>query len=284
MTKAEFGNYYQTFSPPDELKTFVKEYWIYDIRGNRVSNGKRELLQPILFPEIIFKSGVDYENFDVKYNKTCLINSSTICGIQSRAKASARVAKEPLFLIGVKLKYPGMHHLLNLPLFELFDKSTSKNDINNNFVNQLEDQLFTLNSSTNIVNTLNTELTNYFYNCTIDNECLQFTSFISSFKNLAQLKEHTQFNYKYLERRFKKYIGITPKKYFKLKRYLSFYKSWLKHDNYSYIDLVYQYDFFDQNHLIKDFKSILNQSPNQFKKTKDAHFQDLITRFYLNLL
>ncbi len=179
-----------------------------------------------------------------------------------------------------------MYKLLNRPLIEFCDKSIPINDLNSDFLNKLEYLLQQAKDTDEILATLNQALTNYFYNGSIDKECLHFNQIINSSDatSLAQLKASTGMNYKYLERRFKKYIGINPKKYFKLKRYLSFYESWLKHDDYNYIDLVYEYDFFDQNHLIKDFKSVLNQSPNQFKKTKQSQFSEYIIHFKLNLI
>jgi len=285
MTKSEFGNYYQAFSPPGELKTFVKEYWIYDLKTHIGHGNRRELLQPILFPEVIFKIGTDYENYDLKQDELQVISTSTICGIQGRAKASKRInSEEKLLLIGIKFKYTGLYQLLDRPLIELYNHSIPKKDIANNFLNQLEDMLLNVGSRTDIIETLNNALTNYFHHSTLNNDCHHFTGFVNLFNSLSQLKEDTQLSYKQLERNFKKYIGITPKKYFILKRYLSFYESWLIHDHYNYIDLVYQHDFFDQNHLIKDFKSVLNQSPNQFKKTKNEIFLDYITRYNLDLL
>jgi len=173
-----------------------------------------------------------------------------------------------------------------LPLIEFCDNNIPKQFLANNFLNTLEDLLLPVSTSSEIIKILNNEFTNYFYSKNVNSECLHFTSLINSIhlNSLAQLKEETQLSYKFLERKFKKYIGITPKKYFKLKRYLSFYESWLKHDHYNYIDLVYRYDFFDQNHLIKDFKSVLNQSPNQFKKTKQNKFSEYIIHFKLNLV
>jgi len=266
---------------------FVKEYWIYDMKDRIAPSKTRELQQPILFPEIIFKTGVDYENFDVKQNTLNVISTSTICGIQNRAKASKRVdLNESLLLIGIKLEYAGMYQLLNLPLIELYNKSTSIEDVSNDFLNKLEQLLQEAKNAHEIVSILNSELIQHLKNCNIDKECLRFTRIINSpnSTSLAVLMNEPQLNYKYLERRFKKYIGITPKKYFKLKRYLSFYERWLRHDHYNYIDLVYEFDFFDQNHLIKDFKSVLNQSPNQFKNSKNKHFTEYIIRHKLNLL
>lgn len=287
MKIEEFKAYYQTFLPAEELTMFVKEYWVYDMKGRIAPGETRELQQPILFPEIIFKIGVNYENFDIKRNTVNVISTSTICGIQNRAKASKRVdMNERLLLIGIKLEYAGIYQLLNLPLIELYNKSIPKEDISNDFLNELEQRLQEAKNASEIVSILNRELIQYFRICNIDNECLRFTSIINSPEStsLAALMSEPQLNYKYLERRFRKYIGITPKKYFKLKRYLSFYERWLRHDHYNYIDLVYEFDFFDQNHLIKDFKAVLNQSPNQFKNSKNKHFTEYIIRHKLNLL
>lgn len=288
MEIENFTDRYQVFLPDDDLKTFVKEYWIFDLKKQpTVSVNVGELMQPLLFPEIIFKIGGDYQNFCVKENTTKIISSSTICGIQKYAKASKRVnLKERLLLIGITFEYAGMYQVLNLPLIEFCDESISIKEVPNNFLNKLELRLQESKNAKEIVSILNREFIQYFKNSNIDNECLRFTNIINStdVNSLALLLNVSQFNYKYLERRFKKYIGITPKKYFKLKRYLAFYESWLKHDDYNYVDLVYEFGFFDQNHLIKDFKSVLKHSPNQFKKLKAENFTDYITLAKLGLL
>ena len=95
------------------------------------------------------------------------------------------------------------------------------------------------------------------------------------------MRNGTSFSYKKLERYFQKYIGINPKKLAKLLRFKSFYQDWIKAEDYKYIDLVYKHNFYDQNHLIKDFKSILNNSPSKFLKEMNGQFTQHITRVNL---
>jgi AraC-like DNA-binding protein len=60
-----------------------------------------------------------------------------------------------------------------------------------------------------------------------------------------------------LERHFLEKIGLTPKMYSRIIRFNKVYQTLQSGDYDKWQDVVYQYNFYDQAHFIKDFKTFL---------------------------
>ncbi|MVT40072.1 helix-turn-helix domain-containing protein [Chitinophaga oryziterrae] len=71
-------------------------------------------------------------------------------------------------------------------------------------------------------------------------------------------------NYKWLERNFKKYIGVSPKDYLLLRRFLNAYRSLDSLSSKTLLQTALEHGYYDDNHLIKDFRSFSGQSPKAF--------------------
>jgi AraC-like DNA-binding protein len=75
-------------------------------------------------------------------------------------------------------------------------------------------------------------------------------------------------NYKWLERNFKKYIGVSPKDYLLLRRFLNAYRSLDSLSTKTLLQTALEHGYYDDNHLIKDFRSFSGQSPKAFFQKK----------------
>ncbi|HMG68465.1 MAG TPA: helix-turn-helix domain-containing protein [Chitinophagaceae bacterium] len=71
-------------------------------------------------------------------------------------------------------------------------------------------------------------------------------------------------NYKWLERNFKKHIGVSPKDYLLLRRFLNAYRSLDSLSSQALLQTALEHGYYDDNHLIKDFRSFSGQSPKAF--------------------
>ena len=71
-------------------------------------------------------------------------------------------------------------------------------------------------------------------------------------------------NYKWLERNFKKHIGVSPKDYLLLTRFLNAYRSLDSSSSNALLQTALEHGYYDDNHLIKDFRSFSGQSPKAF--------------------
>lgn len=71
-------------------------------------------------------------------------------------------------------------------------------------------------------------------------------------------------NYKWLERKFSNYIGLTPKEYISIQRFIYTYLSIEENTDKDYLSIAVQNGYYDQSHLFRDFKSFVGVSPLEY--------------------
>lgn len=67
-----------------------------------------------------------------------------------------------------------------------------------------------------------------------------------------------------LEQHFNKEIGLTPKEFCKIEKINCFINTYKEAEGLSLTELTYQCGYYDQSHLIKDFKYFLDTSPKKY--------------------
>lgn len=67
-----------------------------------------------------------------------------------------------------------------------------------------------------------------------------------------------------LEQHFNREVGLTPKEFCKIEKINYFINSYLEEPSQSLTELTYLCGYYDQSHLIKDFKYFLDTSPKKF--------------------
>lgn len=83
--------------------------------------------------------------------------------------------------------------------------------------------------------------------------------------NVGELVQYTGYNKRHIERKFMEVVGISPKQYSNIIKLNVFLKSLKENANKSkLIDIGYQAGYYDQSHLIKDFKKITGITPTQY--------------------
>ena len=70
------------------------------------------------------------------------------------------------------------------------------------------------------------------------------------------------------ERRFAEQVGIPPKMFVKLVRFNKAMSIKLAEPDKNWTAIVYECDYFDQLHFIKDFRQYTGLTPNQFIKDR----------------
>ncbi len=70
-----------------------------------------------------------------------------------------------------------------------------------------------------------------------------------------------------LEQHFNREVGLTPKEFCKIQKINCFINSYLEDPAQSLTELTYLCGYYDQSHLIKDFKYFLNTSPKKYFTT-----------------
>lgn len=100
----------------------------------------------------------------------------------------------------------------------------------------------------------------------------KITNIINASKGLISIKQilaQDDLNYKFVERLFKKHVGLTPKVYCRVIRFNNAFGLLNKH--YNLTDIAYQCGYFDQNHFIKEIKHFTGLTPkNLFNHSRSG--------------
>ncbi len=70
-------------------------------------------------------------------------------------------------------------------------------------------------------------------------------------------------NAKWLHRNFVKYIGISPKKYISLQRFIYTYRQYKISKSEDFLDVILPSGYYDYNHFLKDFKYYIGIAPSR---------------------
>jgi len=86
---------------------------------------------------------------------------------------------------------------------------------------------------------------------------------------IAAVAQKLGVNIKWLERNFNDHLGLRPKEFARIQRVLSAYNH-LKTTPSCLLDAALSRGFYDENHLIKEFKAYFGVSPSKYFKEKDT--------------
>lgn len=85
--------------------------------------------------------------------------------------------------------------------------------------------------------------------------------------SVLQLAVSLKVNYKWLERNFTKHIGITPKEYVRLQRFIHTYFDLIKSKDPEIMRIALDNGYCDNNHFTKDFKRFTGKAPLAYLNT-----------------
>jgi AraC-like DNA-binding protein len=83
---------------------------------------------------------------------------------------------------------------------------------------------------------------------------------------VQNLTNHAGVNYKWLERNFAQYIGLMPKEYIQLQRFIHAYLELLGSTDVDLMQIAVSNGYYDSNHFLKDFKAYTGKTPLEYLK------------------
>ena len=86
----------------------------------------------------------------------------------------------------------------------------------------------------------------------------------SQTNHVHEISEKVSISQRQLERKFREWIGLSPKQYLRLIRINKVIEMLRQNQSLNLTDIAYYCGYFDQAHFIKDFKHVTNQTPSSF--------------------
>ena len=249
----------EKFLPADDLKAYIKYFVVSE---NELENEYHVL------PTSGLVIGFQYQGTlaTIKDQQESKLTSAGITGITDRYKIFKNSANTGTVLI--YFTEIGFTHFASHPAHELFNLSLSLNDIfDKSKVREVEEKLAIATTDKQRIKIVEQFLLSQLKDLHTDKLIVEAVKLIYQSNGTIRIKE---LNKKLLisqspfEKRFRKVVGTTPKKFASIIRFNTVLDH-LKHTK-SLTEICYENHFFDQAHFIKDFKQFTGTTPENFKR------------------
>lgn len=257
------------FEPHSALKPYIQSYAHIQLLPKDTKNPLQFDFYPHGFPALIYNLNKVIkvkESGTPNYIEATLMFNGQYDRYSSYECSSAHfviINFKPFgayFLLGIP-----QHHLANtkIEILDLFPRMTS-------LYNQLEDYH---DDIPNIINTLESWLLQKIpFHVDKKLERFQFAEYLirshSGRLPISELSEKMGMSISSLEEHFKEKVGLSPKLYSRIVRF-NHCMDYIKGKNSkSWSEIVYEFDYFDQIHFIREFKKFYGYTPTQIELSK----------------
>jgi len=173
--------------------------------------------------------------------------------------------------IGTILVYfteTGFAHFASSPANELFNQSLSLGDVfDKRKVAETEEKLAQASTDQQRIRIVEQFFLTLLKDIQTDKLIVEAVKLIYQSKGAIKIKELQEklfISQSPFEKRFRKLVGTTPKKFASIVRFNTVLDN--LNTGKSLIDICYENNFFDQAHFIKDFKQFTGDTPENFKR------------------
>ncbi|MDF2934176.1 MAG: helix-turn-helix protein [Chryseobacterium sp.] len=245
--------------PTEQLKPYIKYFVVSE---NELENEYK------VFPSSGLVIGFQYKGqlATVKDNTESKLTTAGITGITDGYKIFKNSAN-----IGTILVYfteIGFTHFVSHPANELFNLSLSLDDIfDKNNVIEVEEKLTIATTDKQRIKIVEQFLLSQLKDIEADKLIAEAVKLIYQSNGTIRIKELNEklfISQSPFEKRFRKVVGTTAKKFASIVRFNTVLDN--LNDSKSLTEICYENNFFDQAHFIKDFKQFTGDTPENFKR------------------
>ncbi len=245
--------------PTDQLKPYIKYYAVSE---NELENEYK------VFPSPGLVIGFQYKGrlAAIKENTETALASAGITGITDGYKVFRNSTG-----IGTILVYfteTGFTHFASPPANELFNLSLSLDTIfDKNSITEVEEKLAIANTDKLRIKIVEQFLVSQLKDIQTDKIIVEAVKLIYQTNGAIRIKELIEklfISQSPFEKRFRKVVGTTPKKFASIIRFNAVLDNLT--ETKTLTEICYENNFFDQAHFIKDFKQFTGETPENFKR------------------
>jgi AraC-like DNA-binding protein len=250
--------------PGPFLSQFVKHYWAMDHYHLPGTEHTQRIVPCGLFEIIFYLSGkATSSNGNLKMNDSIMISG------QQRGFYDISVSGN-LSLFAIYFHPHGLSMLLDLPLTELYNQSIPLKYLLKGRIAKLEDELYEVQSFEQRIALSEKFLMESFkktekkYQYENIRHAINIINQHQGMIEVDELASHSCLSRKQFERVFSSIIGTTPKQFLKIVRFQHAIYQKSKHLEFSLTQIALNCGYYDQAHMINDFKSLSGFTPKQF--------------------
>ena len=252
--------HYSETKPHGFSEHFVKLYWELSYSLNEMSGPEPVL--PNGCVEIIF----DFRDRFVTYH------SVDVAEIQPRSIVAGQLTSRLVIgpsgetdMFGVRLRSESAFSLLGISMVEIRDQIVDLHDV----IGAVENELFEMLAAANGFNERIAVFEKYLLSVNARqvsaelSNCVSILRSTNGAKQIALCAADLRWSERRLERAFNEQIGLSPKLFARIIRFQSLLASADK-DNSVLLDHVFAAGYYDQSHMIRDFRTFAGVTPMEY--------------------
>ena len=257
--------------PSPVLAPYVKFYW--GIENNSCPGKEYEIkIIPSGLVELDFYLGPRPE---IIQSERSISENSMISG-QQKNHYNLRIS-ENLFMFSVIFEPAGAMLFFDMPMQEIFNQNVPLRELFKAEIEQIETKLFDAPSFNDRVTLMNQilfkQLSNNFKRFEYQriDHCVQLINNARGEVSVEFLASETCLSRKQFERIFQHCIGCSPKQFLRVVRFQYAVYNRQKDRQIALTQLAFISGYYDQSHMISEFKSLSGLTPKQFFSDCNPH-------------
>lgn len=256
--------HYKFIQPTAELAPYIHHYWMMETGSTENSLTERVIPNGAIELMLHYKAPFMVERPDgITFQQPCaFLSGISSTWVDVTAEASSG-------MIAVSFKLAAAYRFFNFPLLETAGGIIDLSDLSATYSQRISDRIYSANSLDERINIIEQELLAVLHR----NRTRSFPQAEAALAFLIQsggavdsreLADMFSTTTKSLERQFSTLIGKTPKQFGKIVRFKNVLKNFYSGKDTSLISLAHSKGYFDQAHLIKDFREFTGHTPKDF--------------------
>ncbi|MBP1640168.1 MAG: Helix-turn-helix, AraC domain [Bacteroidetes bacterium] len=264
---------FRLIQPTPLLSPYIKQYWYLEIAANE---GMPQLQRVV--PNGFVEMSFHFSEHLLRIKERREMQPGLIISGQKTGffdvlpTGSTKMLNVQFYPHSAGLFFP-------FPVSELADLSLSLADIMGMAARELEEQLQEMSTLMERIAHIERFLlqllagnTSYRWNRIQHN--IGLINISNGLINAAELADASCLSRKQHEREFKKMVGLSPKQYLKVIRFQYTLYAHQQFPGDSLTELAYRCGYFDQSHMINDFRQLSGITPGQYFSECDAPYSD----------
>jgi AraC-like DNA-binding protein len=253
---------YRRFYPRESIRSLVQFFWEFEGDFSE-SISYEHTLSASVCPKLAFQ----YEGgmyFRQHGESTQLFRS----GFQCQSHLFGQISTyQKIGIFGVYFHPYTISLLFNLPASTLSNQNIEISDLLGREGKQLEERVLSSKDSSERIAIISNYIEKKMRSiCLVDRTIIHSVQAIVSQKgivNIPYLADSYCISQRHFERRFKNLTGFSPKLFSRIVRFEECVAKALS-KNYSLTELTYESGYYDQSHMIKDFKAFAGLNPQNY--------------------
>jgi len=243
--------------PDAILQQYVDSYIFREVDTDGIT--VKKIIPPNHVTSLDFFMGVPFNTIDIRTKAEIPYKMAAIRGCRTTAKYVIEYNK-PYSVFSVKFKSTGLFSLLGIEMHKFTDADIDCYSIKLPFdighAYQKIAQSTDIDEQVNIVESFLVNVLSKKENKS------RLSGFIENANDIEA--QPIYLSQRQQERLFRKEVGMSPKHFNCLKRFSSLIKAKKQNKDLSWTSLAHEHGYFDQAHLIKEFRAFLGMAPTSF--------------------